>query len=60
VCFPPEVYGFLDRRTIGISIATIIGTNLQKVIGIVIGDEIPWMAWNVERNIGDDKVLIYP
>jgi hypothetical protein len=41
VGLPPEGYGILESRIIGIGIAIVIGPNLQKFIGIVIKDEIP-------------------
>jgi hypothetical protein len=41
VGFPLKGYSVLESRIIGIGIAIIIGPNLQKLIGIVIGDEIP-------------------
>jgi hypothetical protein len=42
---------------IGISIAIVIGSNLQKFIAIVIGDEILQI---IGRKIADDKGFINP
>jgi hypothetical protein len=53
VDFSPEGYISHESRIIGIPI--VIGRNLQKSIGIVIRDEIPWI---IIRKIADDEIFI--
>jgi hypothetical protein len=45
---------FLESRIIGIRIA-IGGPNLQKFIGIVIGDE---LSWTIRRRTAEESVFI--
>jgi hypothetical protein len=56
VGFPPKGHNFF-KGIIGIGIAIVIGSNPQKFIGIVIGDEILLI---IGGKIADDKDFIHP